>query len=253
MTIKITRIMLIVLIPILFGCEGATGPEGPAGQDGTSGPTLKGNITGFVVPVSADGEFVNDKSGVTASIEGTSFLATTKSDGSFTFTGVPPGIYTISYEKSGYGVSKSVAYQFIGGGTSLVGTAYICEPPVFTVSELSTGTSATSVKITLSEPFSTSKRIQFFVSPKTGVSKDPKNYIHTVGLITTFPTGSYSFIIPSTTFRDAGISPGNDAYFIAYAANDGSKVSGYTDITTGRFIYTNLSNTPSNVFKIVAP
>ncbi|MBN8706813.1 MAG: carboxypeptidase regulatory-like domain-containing protein [Bacteroidetes bacterium] len=238
------KLLYILLIPILFGCEGSTGPEGPA---------LKGSIAGFVIPVSADGEFVGDKSGIAVTIEGTSQTTTTKSDGSFIFSGISSGVYTLVYAKAGFGLSKTVAYQYIGGGTSFIGTVYICEPPTFTVSELSFGTSATSIKITLSEPFSTSKRIQFFVSPTSTVSKDPKNYSYSTGWIATYPTGTSNFTISVTSFRDAGISSGNEAFFIAYPATDGTKISGYTDLETGRFVYTNLNNTPSNVYRIVAP
>lgn len=241
------KLLYILLIPILFGCEGSTGPEGP------EGPALKGSIAGFVIPVSADGEFVSDKSGIAVTIEGTSQTTTTKSDGSFIFSGISSGVYTLAYAKAGFGLSKTVAYQYIGGGTSFIGTVYICEPPTFTVSDLSAGTTSSSIKITLSESFTTSKRVQIFISPNSNVSKDPKKYSYSTGLITTYPSGTTNFTISVTSFRDAGISAGNEAFLVVYPATDGTKTSGYTDLETGRIIYTNLNNAPSNIIRLIAP
>lgn len=77
---------------------------------------FQGNIVGFVNLIDNNGYESKDISGVSISIEGTSHSAVTNENGRFTLTDIEAGTYNLIYEKTGYGTSKLLSYQFVGGG-----------------------------------------------------------------------------------------------------------------------------------------
>lgn len=246
-----TQSAVIVCILIIsfsaLNCKGSDGPAGP------SGPKLKGDITGLILLVNENGTQPADKSGVSVAIEGTSITTTTDASGSFVLAGLETGVYTITYSKSGYGLSKTVKYQFTGGGQVFLGTISLCQPPSFSVSSLS-NTTGTSITTTLSSSSTAVKSVVYFIGSNNSVSSNPQNYLGSVWYVSvTFTNGTATLTFSSSTFRGAGLASGSTAYVVAYGITDGTRSSGYTDVTTGRYVYTNLSSTPSNVIAITAP
>ena len=244
---KQINILILVISLISLSCKGPEGPVGPAG------PKLKGDLKGIVILINENGSQPSDKSGVLVSIEGTSLTATTDITGSFTFSGIETGTYTIVCSKSGYGISKSLKYQFTGDGQAFIGTMYLCQRATFSVSNLS-NPSGSTIAITLSQTVTATKSVILFIGANNSVSSDPQNYITTVVIVSsTFTNGALSTSLSQSFYRSAGLVTGNTGYIVAYGINDGSRFSGYTDLSTGRFIYTSISSTPSNVLSITVP
>ncbi len=63
---------------------------------------------------------VSDASGVTVSIEGTAFSATTNTQGDWTINNVPAGIYNILITKPGFDTDLIAQDQFSGAGTQFL-------------------------------------------------------------------------------------------------------------------------------------
>ena len=248
MKIQPTSVVCILTFSLLLiSCKGADGPVG------ASGPKLKGDITGLVLLLNEDGSQPSNKSGVSITIEGTSYTATTDASGSYTIAGVETGIYSITYSKTGYGLTKNLKYQFSGGGQAFVGTTTLCQPATFSVSNLS-NPSGSTIAITLSPAVTAIKSVILFIGNNNSVSSNPQNYLTAIVFVSsTFTNGVLSTSLSQSTYRSAGLVSGNTAYIIAYGINDGSRFSGYTDFSTGRFVYTSVGATPSNVLSITVP
>jgi hypothetical protein len=240
-----------LFLALVFGL-GCKGQEGPAGPSGSAGPKLKGDLAGFVLIVNENGGQPSDKSGVTVTVEGTSFQTSTDASGAFVISNIETGTYTIAYSKAGYGTSKTVGYQFAGGGRAFLGTIAICQPPTYSVQSL-VASSATSLRATLSSASATTRAVAVFVGTSAGVSASQLNY-STVGLFSGTPTNGVMTLTPSfMMYRGAGFESGTTAYLIAYAITEGGRTSGHTDVNTGKFVYTNLSSAASNVVSVTVP
>lgn len=250
---KIQSVANICLFTFSLFAMSCKGPAGPAGPEGPSGPKLKGDITGLVLLVDENGSQPSDRSGVNVAIEGTSFTTTTDVSGSYILSGLETGVYTITYSKTGYGISKIIKYQFIGGGQIFLGTISLCQPPPYYVTNL-TNTSGTTITKTLSSPISAARSVIYFIGKSSSVSSHPSNYLNYLwytGL--NFTNGVYTLSLSASSLRSAGFVSGSTAYIVAYGANEGGRSSGYTDVTTGRYVYTNISSTASNVIAITVP
>ena len=250
--IYLYSLILFFIVTIFLSCKGPTGPEGLQGQ---AGPKLKGNIQGFVTLVNSDGSQPIDRSGISVSIDSSSISTITGADGKFILSDLETGIYTINYSKSSYGSSKIVQYQFVGGGTVTLERVYLCQPPNFTVT-------IDSIKwmdglefgiyTTLSEHISGWRWVIFFIGQSPNVSSNPVYYLNTSdGYESYFNNGQGMQKTSSSWFM--GFVSGDTAYIKAYSANKSEINSGYIDINTGRFVYTNLNPISSNVISVIIP
>lgn len=241
----------MLVFALVLGCKG---PEGPAGPPGSS---LEGDIIGIVALVNADGSQPSNRSGVTVGLEGLPLTTTTDSNGRFVLSNLNAGIFNINYSKPGYGSSKTVRYQFVGGGQAYVGNVTLCQPPSFSVSSISfggiSGAGTVSINVQLSESATEQRRVFLFFGENSSVSSNPQNYVGQISSTVTFSSGSGVGFLSQSTLRNAGIASGTTAYVVAYAANQGFLNSGYVDVNTGRFVYTNLSGSASNVISFAAP
>ncbi|MDP4243762.1 MAG: carboxypeptidase-like regulatory domain-containing protein, partial [Bacteroidota bacterium] len=91
--------MTITAVLVLAGCSSTQPPIDPP----VIVPHKPATILGRVVLAKALGIKLPPFSGVTATIEGTSFSAVTDDSGYFTFRNVPVGTYTAHFSKPGYG------------------------------------------------------------------------------------------------------------------------------------------------------
>lgn len=242
-------VSLFSIVLFLSSCnsKGPTGPEGPK---------LKGDILGYVILVDADGSQPSNRGNVTVAVDGAGISTQTDVMGKFVLSSIETGTYTITYSKSGYGSSKTVQYQFVGGGQALITNVFLCQPPSFKVSSLSALPSSNSVTLTatLSEPVNGQRRVFLFFGRSSEVSSNPANYEYSTSFSQTFTNGSYTFGYAwTTTFRPAGFPSGSTVYIVAYGANEGFYNSGYVDASTGHFIYSNLSAVASNIVSVTVP
>ncbi len=91
------------------------------GDRGPAAPTPTGDIAGKLRLFDHHASIqLSDNSGVTVSLDSTSFSTTSASDGGWRLVGVPTGIYVLKYSKAGYFVQKDFNLQFVGGGTYYV-------------------------------------------------------------------------------------------------------------------------------------
>ena len=238
---------------LLSGC--LDGPAGPAG------PALSGTLSGMVTLVSSDGT-QHPGAGVAVSIDGTSKATVTDSIGQWSFANLSTGTYTIAYKATGYGESKSNDVGFVGGGSRDIGVSYLCQPPSFSLTSVSTffpiknGDSA-SVYLAFAASDSTVtgpyKTVLFF-GKDSSVSWAPATY-STVSVQTgaVLHAGLDSIRLQPMALATAGFSSGDTAYVRAYIASAGTDNSGYTDIATEHFVYTDINPKGTNALAVIVP
>jgi hypothetical protein len=252
------KVIFLLLVFCLISCEGPRGPEGPTGPEG---PSLAGDLVGFVTLVDQFGASLTDHSGVTVLIEGTALSATTDSSGRWMIPAVNTGTYTISFSKSGYGTSKSVGYQFVGGGQVFLGTLTLAPIPDFNVSvqtieAVSLGKDIIILcgDILLSPSQEAKRKLRVFLGLNNSVSFEPEDYLLQSLCYTTEENTKFISSMPCY-LADVGLinSSGTILYAIVYSSSGDDYDSGYTDLNTGKFIYTNLGSSPSEVMSTVVP
>lgn len=235
----------------LISCEGPTGPEGP---------NLTGDLVGFVTLVDQFGASLSDHSGVTVLVEETALSDRTDSSGRWIIAGLNTGTYTISFNKSGYGTSKDVGYQFVGGGRALWGECKLAPIPDFNISLNTLEAEMWGVdimdlsgEISLIPPQDVQRELRLFVALDDSVSSEPKDYIITsLG----WTQGGTQFVSEHIYLKKAGLanSSGTTLHVIVYSSSGHNYYdSGYIDPETGRFQYTNLGSIPSDVMTVVIP
>ncbi|GAA3953043.1 hypothetical protein GCM10022406_38490 [Hymenobacter algoricola] len=246
------------LLASCAGKDGDPGPAGAAGANGSTGPTgpsgqnLTGTIYGFVNPVDENGSSVA-KNGVTVTLEGaTSQTATSDANGRFEFLNMRNGTYNLTYTRAGYATARRFAVAHVGGDQpTFLGTTLVTQVSGSLVSNLSFGTASTTfvpATFTLNNPnpANSTYRVSFFASTSPNVTSANGT------LLTTFVLngpGTTNTSFSKTSFTNAGFPVGTTVYVVAYGS--AANLASYTDPTTGRFVFTSLSPTPSNVASVV--
>jgi len=104
---KIKLLPLVLLLALFVNsCE-----EDPTGS------SVPNSITGKLVLTNIDTKQpLSDHSGVIVSIEGTTIKATTSTDGKYTLTNIPPGVFVITMAKPGFDslVLRDIEYSGVG-------------------------------------------------------------------------------------------------------------------------------------------
>jgi len=235
------------------------GREGPQGPEG---PELRGTLYGFVTLIKANGDQPADRSGVRVSADWSWAATQTDSAGEWAFSRAETGIYTLTFSKDGYGTSKEVQVQFVGGGDRNIGTVNLCEPPAFFIDSVWTRVPKTgdTNSVYLGARASDSLvhgqyKVILFFSHGASVSRDPASYLAASPENTFFIGGidSTGIRLQPVAFASAGFQSGDTLYTVAYAASAGSENSGYLDLSTNRFVYTNIDTLPSNRLVFVVP
>ncbi len=242
----------ITVVLLIAGCKGDTGP---------AGPSLTGNMTGFVTLFQSDGSGATDKSGVTVSIQGTSLSATTDSTGKWSMNGLTTGSYTVTYTKVGYGMTEQQGVQFVGGDEAyFLGKILMSEPPNFSVSLDPIKTVADSNAFVVWFKVNAMQWTEVYGLIAVGTDSnvngaDPTKYLFsTMSLVDNFlgtpDTSAQEISISESTLQAAGFISGEPAYVVVYPL--GTKYSSYLDHTTGRTAYTSLG-APSSVIRLIVP
>ena len=254
---KITTLVptfVFAMIFILSGCT-KTGPQGPTGP---AGPALTGTLEGYVATLDQYGfRVTGDQSGVVVKIDdaaGDSVM--TDITGKYTFSNLSTGSYNLTYSKANYGVFKAIDFGFVGGGTTLR-NASISQFPVFTLSNITdtietvSGTVGVLIRGAATAD-ATARSFAVFVGTSPVVSPNPANFTfaNTGGTVkAAFST--WSQFISTREFYDAGLNSGTTVYLAIYPLASGS--TSYTDLATGKPVYTALSPNPSQVLTVVIP
>ena len=109
---------IVVLFLVFGGCK----------RDPITPASVSGNISGYVQLYDADGNPDISSAGVNVTISGLSSVSQTNDSGQWTLSGLSQGVYTIIFSKEGYGLTKIIAYQFVGNGTAYVDEVGMSRP-----------------------------------------------------------------------------------------------------------------------------
>lgn len=213
-------------------------------KDNTPYPVITlGNITGSVTLYNERNNQLPSSAGMTVTIEGTAFSTTTAANGSYSFTGVPNDVYTITYSKEGFGTYKLIGYAHTASGnsSSVVPSKSLGQLSTTTVEGHFALSYTDSVRIgaNINPPASGSQRrgYRIFFSDTAPVSKD--NYKSYTPVYSTANTPSVMF--GKDEFIAMGFAPGSTVYFRFYG--DSFFSNEYLDESTGKMVFPNLNPT----------
>lgn len=241
---------VLTILLMFYGCDKFKGKDG---QDGISAPTLTGDLIGYAYLYDESGNRLVENSGITVTVEGKNIGTTTGSDGRWVITGLATGTYTIAFSKVGYGTKKAVGMQYVGGGQAFYGEVDLFTIPSFTVTGLYATATATNITIagSLTGVLPKLKGVRLFFGTTPSVSPEPKDYVVAPSLQNFASQTTFSVFWGATWFYLNGFSAGQTIYIVAYA--ESSPSNHYTDIATGKYYYTDINPTPSNVVSVVVP
>lgn len=181
-------------------------------------------------------------SGTTVSVDGTSFVTTTNADGRFQFAALPAGTYGITATKAGYGTDNIDRITYVGGSTqTYIGGINLSQPPTFNVTSLSAVASGTGIIIsgTISAANASKSTVGIFIGSTALVSSATSTYIAFKDVSTAAASSTFTVTLNQQFLEGIGIPTGGTIYFAGYSINtNNSTCSGYTDINTGRRVYT---------------
>lgn len=255
MKLSVIKAITSICLLILISCEGPEGTEGPVGPPG---PSLTGMLKGFVVLYDEFGDRLSDHSGVTISIDNTTYSATTDSDGKWSITDVETGTYNIQLNKSGYGTYILYGVQFVGGGEYVVNSSnsiMLNGIPSFQVTALNIEVDNNDnprITGTISNAIDEYRRIRIFVHTTDSVSSNPLYYKYTdiagvEAMSLTFEDNLNTYDMYNYT----DIESGTTIFLVAYASSWNNYP--YRDPVSGRYVYPSLNPIPSEVISVVVP
>jgi hypothetical protein len=230
----------------LLGCKGDPGP---------AAPTLSGDVIGKVYLYADNGVLLQDKGGVQVSIDQGLSSTLTSSDGSWKLVGVPAGIHTLVFSKTGFFTRKHFGFQFVGGGTYYWGSSYMAQIPSVTVKQLTVSGPDTNNYVHFQGTLASADSVHRYVGiifDKTPISSSP-----TVTFVfaeqTFIPADSISFSF-SGQFGDYvketyGLSTGSQLYARAYVMPNGGYYDNYNPFT-GKYELYDREITFSNLVSI---
>jgi hypothetical protein len=262
--------MLIVIGILVSGCSKNENPLSVSSSD------MSGTLGGWVELADIDGGPVADAGGVSVTVEGTNYSATTTSDGQWSIGGLPAGTYIVSFSKSGYGTYKSIGHRHVGGGDSYLSPVTLGAVPGMSISNFSVRSLDSVVSYirrdTLHQTDDTIRTYLRHVEVKAGFSGDStgigrvKVYFGRNQNLSNMP-GNYLFVMDVNQYEDGnwrkqllrvnsetlaqhGITPGSTLYAVAYVASYyGTQ---YFDPAANQWAYTSVS-APTTVMSVVVP
>ena len=222
-------------------------------------PLPTGSVAGSVTLNNGTGGVANpsgaiNPAGVLISIDGTTFSATTDSNGRYLIANIPQGAYDITFSKIGYETFKLIDATVLAGTTPAEEeTVDLFAPCVNAVTTLAVQNYILSGKIIPSFLPNSQQNIAIYYSSSNAVSSSNYNFVQFWGQ-TNDSTFSYEIGGLYSMY-----SSGSTVYIVAYAcyglnfspANNNS--SSYTSPATGKAIFSGLSATPSNVVSVTLP
>jgi hypothetical protein len=203
------------------------------------------------------GEWINDPSiNVVARGPYGEISTLTEPGGSFGFSGLGNGTYSMEFSKEGYGTIKKYNFQLFGNDTIDVGFNYIFKKynnfilptlvDILIESAIPSGTIVTSKIPTASDPLV----LPVVVYLGTDINVSYKNYSFICATTTTFSTK----IDLNFDLRHVSFSKGTKVFLIAYAGNTEEVLNGYVDTFSGlQQISTLIPEKHSQVMSFIMP
>ncbi|HMC96358.1 MAG TPA: carboxypeptidase-like regulatory domain-containing protein, partial [Flavobacteriales bacterium] len=230
------------VIMLLAGCA-KDGDTGPAGSTGPAGPSLSGNLTGFVSLYDQYGAHLlldNDSSIVT--VDGTSWQSWSDSLGRYTINDLHTGIYNLTCTHAGFGESKVNSLQFAGGG-DLYRDIRLSAIPSFQLDSISVTTGVGGLAITGHLAMDAQQRtVLIFAGGAANTSADPATYLSFYSRSVMANQATFTLQIPTGDLYAMGLTSGATVYFAAYGATPNfNNSSSYQDLNTGRTVFTAIS------------
>jgi len=219
-------------------------------------PTPTQNLQGFVYLYNQFGQYQQSYAGVTVSLDSTSYTATTDSTGAYTLKNVPAGYYSITYSKPGYGTYKRSYFEYLADKANQLTDVNLYQNSTSSITNLKLDSvvySPTNYGIeltgTISSSASATQYANFILFVGTSPAVSPGNYaqVYTTSGFNNISTSFNYLFTPYST-----LSAGQTIYIVVYGIAATSN-SYYVNPATGKYIYTSLGSTPSNVASIVLP
>jgi hypothetical protein len=236
-----------VVSALLGGCKG---------KDGEPGPSLTGNIVGFVNPYDEVGNPIS-KAGVAVSLDGTTPLATATTDanGRYEFQGIRNGTYNATFSRTDISTFRRISLGHIGGDQpTYLGTSSLTQPASTRASNLTVtsypSSGYVSLQCTLANtvmPSGSLNRYAVYVGTTTPVT--PANGVLYTISSTSFSTATAS--LSKSSLNSLGFASNTAVYTAVYGI--AYNYSSYADPATGRFQYSGLSTAPSNTAAFIVP
>ncbi|HXU26121.1 MAG TPA: carboxypeptidase-like regulatory domain-containing protein, partial [Bacteroidia bacterium] len=213
--------MLLVVLTVAISCS-KNATTGPAGATGPTGPNLSGNLQGVVSLYDVSGAkqqsttiLAGDSLVLTNNSSGAVLKTATSTTGSYTFTNISTGTYSMTISRAGYGTVLSKGIQFTGGGNadrnfalSVVPTTSVSSATaVDTTIAGAGGVSENYIKVRGYVPVSSSETtVMVFVSVSylSFVNSTPGNFSATYTATVAPGVTSYKINIPTANLYDLG-------------------------------------------------
>ena len=244
------KIFLIVVISqLLYSCGGSVGSTGISNVAEQPLPTAI--IQGSVVLYNEEGGIVSNASGVTVSIDSTTYTTTTDSAGVYVLKNVPQEEYTITYSKSGYSTYKNINVSIVSGKAS------ITYPPVSLYAP--SPTYITNLAVAPYNGASGAYNFYGIVNPP-GTMAFPKNVAIFMSLSNTVSPSNFMAFVQATA--DSSVlnvnsnlynyfASGSTVYMKAYGI---TTFNSYTNPASGFPVYYGgVGAVPSNIFPVKLP
>lgn len=156
---------------------------------------------------------VNSYGGVKVTFEGTNLSTTTAPDGSWEISGVPKGVYDVTFEKDGFGPLTLVSWQFVGTGEAKMETQYLCSITRAQLGNIDIRhtTSTEIIRMVVEQAPSSAIPSSYYVvffGDGPDVSHRPGTYTHYI-----YQAWTYLSIEPFYEF-------GDDVYVVAYPVSE---------------------------------
>ena len=244
------KLVLIVFISqLLYSCGGSIGSTGISNVVEQPLPTA--TVQGSVVLYNEAGGIVSNASGVTVSVDSTTYTTTTDSSGVYVLKNVPQEEYTITYSKNGYSIYKNINANITAGKAPITYSPVSLYAPSTTY--------ITNLAVAPYNGASGAYNFYGIVNP-SGTKAFPKNVAIFMGLSSTVSPTNYMAFVQATA--DSSVlnvnsnlytyfASGSTVYMVAYGI---TTFNSYTNPASGFPVYYGgVGATPSNVFPVTLP
>jgi hypothetical protein len=211
------------------------------------------NISG-AVNLYDEGVNKTDQSGMSVRTDGTIpvYSAFTNAEGKFTLTDVPPGDYTLVFEKSGYGAFKKYSVKHTITGTILTETPSLGQKSTTQITNLSAENAGGEIviNVTTNPAGNTGNKryIRFFYSALSTVSSGNYTFV-SQGMVSQI--NPYKLSLSKSTLTGMGFASGSTVYVKVYG--DSFWSNEYTDPQKNLKVFPNLNDVAANAVSFIVP
>lgn len=229
---------------------------------------MSGTLKGKVELHRDNGALIDDASGVSVNVVGTSFSTQTATDGTWQFDSLPAGTYVILLKKDGFGEYKYPNQRFVGGGIDYVPLAQMYGPPSFAITSFTirmdsrvqdsnvrlffqgTMDKKAPVKIV---PYNNSRveavGVNIYIGPDPSVSDQAGHYTYQLYAQTDTSSADFAAFLPLPSAADFLMltNGGNTLYAVAYP---GVYRTYYNDPITDDAVFTDAQRQGSQVVSV---